>query len=64
MKACDTQWTKTIETEPRYIPSISHHEMFEMGWRGALERALKAGREEGLEHFVSVRWIEQELENL
>lgn len=47
MKACDKQWAETIEAEPRYIPSISPHEMFEMGWRAVLEFLKEHITEEG-----------------
>ena len=33
-----------------------------VGWRAALERALKAGRDAGLEYHISVSWIKKELE--
>ena len=73
MKACDTQWAKTIETEPRYIPSISHHEMFKMGWRAALEwwgrrevfgkKAYYSGNIRFTDVDVRIQLMKQELED-
>ena len=53
-----------IDGSPTQLGVRAQEDGYRSGWRDAMERALKAGQDAGLENFIPVSWVNKELEDV